>query len=87
MPMYVCHVGEAASVAQDEPGCFLVTDEKDRQWYCRMIPEADEEYFDPAEEAYYFGALALKCGFAHGGRFVYGTWTDEASLRKGLKNQ
>jgi hypothetical protein len=85
--MYVCHTGEAACVAADELGCFVVTDEKDRRWICRKIPDGDEAFFDPTEEAFYFGNLAIKRGFLHGGRFIYGTWADEEALRQGLKNQ
>jgi len=85
MPMYVCQSGAEAGTEINEEGCFVITDDHDRDWFCREVTVTDPaQQPDYAKQFFRMGFLAHKIGINEAGLFWHGNADDEDDLREKL---
>lgn len=88
MSLYVCYFGSGADTQIQEEGCFLVTDDQERLWFCKEVTDFDpEKQPDYAEQFFRMGYLAHKLGINDGGTMFYGNAADQDDLRKQLSEK
>jgi hypothetical protein len=72
VPIYVCRLGDVKEVALSEPGVFVVTDTRDREWYCRegTEDEMNSGFPDPVWEMMSAQRRAHQQGYSQEGTTV-----------------